>query len=410
MSDSKETKSSNLIELLTVLVAHRRMIIINVVVITIVAAVVSLLLPNSYTAKVSFISPKKKGGLFGDIASFSNTIKDISKTLGGRLGNVTDEAYNYLVLLQSRSASIRVINKFELRKVYEIDERNPIENVLNELSDHVDFNIEDEGNIIISVKDKKPDRAAEIANFYVQVLNELSTELSISEAKNNRVFIEKRFLEVQNEIRKLEDSIQIFSERNHVFEIEEQIKSAISVASELRAKIESTKIERDLLKLKYAVDNPIILQADLEITEMEKRLRSLNFGDENSFRSSINFFIPFKKVPETAIKYLRLKRNFEIQTMLLEFIYPIYEQAKIEEQKDIPVILVVDEAIAPQKKSGPKRSLIVISALIISFLISSLIALINNSYKRLKSNEISYRKLKDGIIDPLKINFTKRSK
>ena len=65
--------------------------------------------------------------------------------------------------------------------------------------------------------------------------------------------------------------------------------------------------------------------------------------------------------------YVRLMRDYEIQNKLLEFIYPIYEQARIEEQKDMPVVLVVDTAIPPQKKSSPKRVLIVIGAFLISF-------------------------------------------
>lgn len=87
---------------------------------------------------------------------------------------------------------------------------------------------------------------------------------------------------------------------------------------------------------------------------------TLKFGENKNLKSSLNLFIPFEKIPETGVAYVRLMRDYEyLENKLLEFLYPIYEQARIEEQKDIPVVLVVDKAIAPQKKSAPKRALIV---------------------------------------------------
>lgn len=392
-------------ELLIILVKYRKTILTNVFVVSIVAIIISLLIPNKYTAVNSFISPKKKGGLFGDIAGVSSTIKDLSRTLGGRLGTVSDEAYNYLVILQSRTASLKMIKKFDLRNVYEIDEDKPFENVLNELEDNVDFNIEDEGNIVISVTDKIPQRAADMANYYIQILNDISTELSVTEARNNRIFIEKRFLQLEQDIADIEDSLENFSSKYNVLEMEEQIKAAISVAANLKAQIEIARIERDLLIKSYGEDNPLVEKAELKVNEIQKRLKQMKFGEDSSLESSLNLFIPFKDVPNVGIKYIRLMRDYEIQTKVLEFLYPIYEQAKIEEQKNIPVVVVVDEAISPEKKSSPKRSLIVIGAFLLSFFISLGYVLIKEAYYSIKEDVNRYSRIKTSIVDPLKDSF-----
>ena len=404
-NNPSEEKSNKFEDLLIVLVKYRKLIIINVVVVTLASLIISLIIPNRYTSVTSFISPKKKGGLFGDITGFSSTIKDLSRTLGGRVGSVSDEAYNYLVVLQSRTASEKMINKFDLRKVYEIDKDKPFENVVNELKDNSEFHIADEGNIIVSVTDKSPLRASEMANYYVQILNELSTELSVTESKNNREFIEKRFFQVQDDIVRIEDSLKNFSKKYNVLEMKEQMKAAITVAAELQAKAEVAKIERDLLKINLGEDNPLVQQADLKVIEINKRLTSMNFGEDENLSSSLNLFIPFQNVPETGIKYVRLMRDYEIQNKLLEFIYPVYEQARIEEQKNIPVVLVVDKAIKPEKKSSPKRSLIVIGSLLLSFFFSLGYVLIKESYSSLKLDEGRYNKVKKGIVDPLKDSF-----
>ena len=358
--DKEKTKKFE--DLLIVLVKYRRTIFINVLIITIASVIISLLIPNKYTATSSFISPKKKGGVFGDIAGFSSTIKDLSKTLGGRLGTVTDEAYNYLVILQSRTASEQVIKKFNLREVYEIDKDKPYEDVIKELESNVDFNIEDEGNIVISVTDEVPKRAAEMANYYVQIVNEMSVELGVTESRNNREFIEKRFFQAQRDIATIEDSLQSFSKKYNVLALEEQMKAAIEVAAKVKAELEIAKLEQTILLKNYGSDNPVVQESELKVIELNKQLANLKFGEDKNLKSSLNLFVPFEKVPETGVMYVRLMRDYEIQNKLLEFIYPIYEQARIEEQKDMPVVLVVDTAIPPQKKSSPKRVLLVIGA------------------------------------------------
>lgn len=406
MSNSPDKEKTKKFEdLLIVLVKYRRTIFINVLIITIASVIISLLIPNKYTATSSFISPKKKGGVFGDIAGFSSTIKDLSKTLGGRLGTVTDEAYNYLVILQSRTASENVIKKFNLREVYEIDEDKPYEDVIKELESNVDFNIEDEGNIVISVTDEVPKRAAEMANYYVQIVNEMSVELGVTESRNNREFIEKRFIQAQTDIANIEDSLENFSRKYNVMALEEQMKAAIEVAAKLKAELEIAKLEQTILIRNYGEDSPIVKDASLKVSELNNQLANLKFGEDKNLKSSLNLFVPFEKVPETGVMYVRLMRDYEIQNKLLEFIYPIYEQARIEEQKDMPVVLVVDEAISPQKKSSPKRTLIVIGAFLISFFFSLGYVLIKESYRTVQSDDERFKKIKEGILDPLKSSF-----
>ena len=148
----------------------------------------------------------------------------------------------------------------------------------------------------------------------------------------------------------------------------------------------------------------------MTVKELSDQLVKLKFGEDRNLKSSLNIFVPFEKIPETGVIYIRLMRNYEIQTKILEFIYPIYEQAKIEEQKDIPVVLVVDRAIPPEKKSFPKRSLIVIAAFLLSFFFSAGYVLIKDSYHSIQKDENRYKKIREGIIDPLKKSIPFRKK
>ena len=250
-----------------------------------------------------------------------------------------------------------------------------------------------------------PKRASEMANFYVKIVNEMSVELGVTESRNNRQFIEKRFIQAQTDIANIEDSLENFSRKYNVMALEEQMKAAIEVAAKVKAELEIAKLEQTILLRNYGEDSPIVKDASLKVSELNNQLANLKFGEDKNLKSSLNLFVPFEKVPETGVMYVRLMRDYEIQNKLLEFIYPIYEQARIEEQKDMPVVLVVDEAISPQKKSSPKRTLIVIGAFLISFFFSLGYVLIKETYRTVQSDEERFKKIKEGILDPLKFSF-----
>lgn len=395
-----DNTNKTFLDLIIVIIKWRNVIFVNVLVITVLAIIISFSIPKWYTSTVNIMPPKSKGGLLGDISSFSSTIKDLSKTLG-RLGTVSDEAYNYLAILQSRTSSEKIIDKFNLREVYEFDNDEPIEKIINELQDNVKFNVEDEGNITIKVIDESPKRAAEIANSYVEVLNEISIKLATSEAENNREFIERRYKQSLSDIKQAEDSLKLFSQKYSVYSISEQTKAAITVAAELKTKIETQIIELDILKRNYGSDNPAVLEKQTVINEMKKRLKAMNF-EEVDKKNNISLFTPFSQLSEVGVKFLRIRGEYELQAKILEFLVPIYEQAKIEEKKDIPVCLILDKAVPAQEKTGPKRAYIVSAAFLITFIFTLLWVFFVESLYAIRKDENKYRKIHEGIIIPLK--------
>lgn len=400
-NQDQTNEKKSFIDFLIVLVKWRKLILINVVVITLLATLVSLIMPKWYTSTANILPPKTSSGLLSSISSFSSTIKDLSKTLG-RLGTTSEEAYNYLAILQSRTSYERVIKKFNLREVYKFDSDDPIEEIIDELENNVKFNVEDEGNITIKVTDKSPVRAAEMANYFVEILNEISIELGKSEARNNREFIEKRYLQVLTDLKNVEDSLKNFSQKYSVYSIEEQTKAAITEAAKVKAQIELQKIEYELLKKNYGNEHPLVLEKKIFIDELQKRLKSMKFGESNITSSNLNLYTPFSQLPEVGIEYLRLMREYELQGKLLEFILPIYEQAKVEEKKDIPVCLILDKAVPAEKKSYPKRVIIVLASFLISLFLSIMIAMLLNSYEELQKDTIKYKKISEGILFPLR--------
>ena len=70
-----------------------------------------------------------------------------------------------------------------------------------------------------------------------------------------------------------------------------------------------------------------------------------------------------------------------MQTELFKFLTMEYEEAKIEEAKDIPTVQVLDVAKVPERKSKPRRVLLVISILLVCLIGNSLVIITYVNYQ-----------------------------
>ena len=127
----------------------------------------------------------------------------------------------------------------------------------------------------------------------------------------------------------------------------------------------------------------------------------MQFAEVNK-NNDINLFTPFSQLPEVGVKFLRVKAEYELQTKILEFVIPVYEQAKIEEKKDIPVCLILDKPVPAEKKAGPRKAIIVGASFLVSLFLSIILVLMLEALEELRKNESRYKLINEGIFIPLK--------
>ncbi len=327
---------------LLLLAKWKKMILINVVIVTLLAAGISMILPKWYRATASIMPPKDASGtsLMGSATSALKSLGGGVSKLGG-LASQSKGAYNYLAIFRSRTAMEDVIKKFDLINVYDVPDQS-MELAIKELTANTNFEVQDDDNITVDVLDTDPQRAADIANRFVELLNMISVRLGTQEARNNREFIEQRVGDIRHELREAEDSLKLFQESSPLLMSPDQSGTgSTSGIGELYALKMKREIEVSMLERNFTPDNQILQQAKAELNELTKKL---------------------SHVPQAGIGALRTYRQVAIQQKVLEYIYPLYEQAKIDEQKDIPVILVLDKAVKAEKKVKPKRLTIIVTA------------------------------------------------
>ena len=110
-------------------------------------------------------------------------------------------------------------------------------------------------------------------------------------------------------------------------------------------------------------------------------LQSLNKKyNEYTENNSIESLIPnFSTIPDLQLQLVKMQRQMEYYTKLIEYLGPLYEQQKFEEAKNIPTLQILDKAVTPDLKAKPKRATIVIIVFILSFIISVSYVIIKES-------------------------------
>lgn len=385
----KRSEHLTLLDYFVAFARQRWLIILNFVVVTILAFVISSLLPKWYRATATILTPKKDTGLMGLSGLAANL-----PFAGLDLLKGSDEVRTYKAILESRSVMEAVAKKFDLQSSYKAKN---MENTIKTLREKVNVEITEDGPLTVSVLDKKPDRAAAMANAFVFYLDSLNTKLNIQKARNDRVFIEKRFNQNKSDLAKAEMELKQFQEKYGAVSLPEQTEAAIQGAAELQATIFATEVELGVKNQYLTPDHDDIVRTKNKLTELRKKLDEMKFGSiqaKDGKNRNQELFIPFAEIPEIGLEYARLFREVEVQNKLFAFLIQQYEQARIMEAKNIPTVQVLDQAVPPIRKAKPKRLFIMLGAGLVSLFLSLAFILLVEHIQRLKAfNDERYAKL-----------------
>jgi len=330
----------------------RRFILLFAGCVTVVALIVSLFLPNWYKSTATLIPPKETE-TFGALGGLSTLLKEVAPGAGAKLGGQSSN-YNALAILNSRRAAEAVIRRFDLMKVYDIKDGKMV-SAIKAFNSNFNVEVTIEGSLVIDVLDRDSLRAADMTNFIVETLNEISVELGKGEARSNREFLEGRLSETRDDLRRAEDRFRDFQEEHGMVILPDDVKSSAASLGDLYARKIKTEFELALLKRSTGSDNPAYKQLQMEDEELGKQL---------------------SRFPSLGVESFRLYRDLLVQQKILEILLPLYEQARVEEHKDVPVMLVLDKGVPAERKASPQRLLIMVVACFSSLLVAITVVLL----------------------------------
>ncbi|MEE9166917.1 MAG: GNVR domain-containing protein [Candidatus Neomarinimicrobiota bacterium] len=330
--------------------------------VSIFVAFVSLVMPKTFRA-TAVIMPSE----IEENSPFFSALQGLSIPGLNIAGNATD-SNRLLAILASRTVGEKIVKKFDLVRVYDVE---TLEEALLVLDNNLHFSLQDEGTIRIDVDAKTPwlssqesDSMArvlttDLANSMVQEVDFVNKELNSSTARLQRDFIERRLEQNAEDLARAEENLKAFQEFHGTIQLPAQTEATITLAAELSARIMANEVAYEALKSLRNPDSPEIKRVEFEIAAAERKLAEIEKGLKDESRISGGLFPVLSDVPDLGMRLARLERELEVQTQLYTFLVQQYEQARIQETRDTPTIQVLDWAKVPEKKYKPQRALMV---------------------------------------------------
>jgi tyrosine-protein kinase Etk/Wzc len=360
-------KRSGASEFLNSLYRWRKFLIINIVLVLILSIIYSLTIDETFKSTAVIMLPKEDDLLGG--GQLTGLLSSAAPFLGGKIGSSAASMDDMIGILESRTVLQDVVDRFKLMDYFEIEDNN-YDKALRATRRIISPEINDNMMIEINVIHENPDTSALIANYLVNVLDSLNKKFNIQQAKSNREFIEMRYVKNVEDLKAAEDSMEQFQKKYGIYVIPEQVEAAFRTIGEIEAQVVEKEILLHGIKAQLGENSPLVRNSQEQINILKNKLKELQSAERLSDESLILF--PFKKLPEMYKSYSRLYRDLEVQGKIMEIIMPLYEKARIDEQKSIPTVIVLDYAVPPQLKYEPKKALVVMYFLF-PFLFISLI-------------------------------------
>ncbi|RRA47459.1 GNVR domain-containing protein [Acidipila sp. EB88] len=314
-------------------------------------------LAPSFSATTSFVPPGSSGAsssaaLMGQLSALSGG----ASLLGGR-----SQGDLYVGILKSHTIGRYMVDRFNLEQVYKVKKESIAEKAL---AQRTLFELGSKDPIVtITVTDGSPQRARDLANGYLDALQQTSGQLSLSESSQRRLFFERRLAKEKDDLADAEVALKQSEEHTGLIAMGVQTSSAIQTAAQLNAAITQRQTQLSGLLMGESDENPDVLRMRSEISSLQAQVKRMQSG---ASKASFGEFSA-ARAPGLELEYIRRARDVKYHETLFDVISKQYEAARLDEAKDAP-LQVLDRATVPDLKSGPHRSIIMLIGLLIGLL------------------------------------------
>src|SRR5436309_5973085 len=379
LEDSREWQA----EQLRLLWGRRRFFFRAVAVGLLVSTLVAFLIPKSYTSTTQLMppDPQSTSGMAMMAAMAAKAGGGLAGVAGDLLGLKSSGAL-FIGVLRSETSQDRLVQQFDLRRVYGT---RLVADARKKLDENTSISEDRKSGIItISVTDLSPQRAAALANAYVDQLNTLVSELSTSSAHRERAFLEERLKVAKLDLDDASNQLAQFSSKNNTLDIQQEGKAMLDAAGSIAGELIAAQSQLEGLRQIYTDNNSRVRSLNPRVSELRKQLEKLGgtqanvatgtnatngtsgtgtsaeqTGDPSAAKAGGGLPYPtIKSLPLLGAKYADFYRRAKIQETVFELLTEQFDLAKVQAAKETPSVKVLDPAKIPERKSFPPRLVI----------------------------------------------------
>ena len=246
-----------------------------------------------------------------------------------------------------------------------------------------------DGLIRISVTDRNPQRAAEMANGYVEEFKRLSAHLAVTEASQRRLFFEQQLAQAKDNLANAEEDLKKTGQKTGLIQLDSQTRATIELLANLRGQIAAKEVEISAMRSFATGENPDLQMAEQQLAGLRSQEQKMGANSEGA----TNALIPKGNAQEVGIEYIRKLRDVKYFETIFDLLARQYEMAKVDEARQGAVVQIVDRAIVPDRRSSPQRTLIVLGAAAFGMFFGVVWAFAREGLTRLSNNPAQQHRL-----------------
>ncbi len=336
---------------------------------TTLAIVVSLLMTPIFTAKTVMMPPQQQqSGAASALASLGALAG-----LAGAAAGVKSPDEMYIAFMQSETFQNAVIKKLDLQERYKaktmVDTRAALKGAVKIAAD------KKAGLITIEADDKEPEFAAKLANTYVEELRNLMGKLAVTDAQQRRVFFEQQIAKTQEELAQAEANFRAAKEKSGMQVTAVIAEGSVRASAEMRGQIAAKEVQMQAMSRFATSQNPDVQRLGSELGALRSQLVKIEQGSGGEESAS--------PLQQLAVKSYR---DIKAREAMMGVLVAQYESARVDESREGPLIQVVDAAQAPERKSKPKRAIIVLVAALAGLFLGVLVAFVRRAIRNAASS------------------------
>jgi len=338
---------------------------------TVVGLVISLTLTPIFSS-TALVIPAQQGGGAGAAALAQLAQSTGLGALGGIAGGKSTEQL-YVAMMRSQTIQDALIEKYELRVKWEA---RSIEAARQKLTKNVSVAVEKQSGLIkITAEDPDPVFAATLANSHVEELQKILDRVATTEARQRRVFYEAQIAKTQTNLAEAEMRYRQAQASSGIQVTSLLAETALRTSTELRSKITALEIQLQASSRFLTANDPDTQRAASELAALRARLKQLEQGSGQAVHN------PTQQATVQAF------RELKVQEAKLDAIVRQLEIAKIDEAKEGVPVQIVDRAIPAERKSSPKRAIIVMTSAALGLFIGLLLAALRASFRNFQRDQ-----------------------
>jgi capsule polysaccharide export protein KpsE/RkpR len=379
----------SLIEVLTQLARRKQTIAKGAGLGMLTGLLLSLVWPVRYTAVTTLMPPQQTPSTASLLMNqlTGSGASPLAALAGGSLG-LKNPSDIYVGLLRSRPIADAIIHRFGLATLYHAKDPTAAR---QKLANETVVAAEKNGFLTVSVTDKDKYRAAAMANAYTEQLRVLTKTLAVSEASERRLFYEEQLKQAKESLAGAELSFEQVQQSKGMVQLDAQAKAMIEGLALLRAQVAAKQVEVQALRSYSTEHNPDLELANGELSSLEREAARMEQRNHASGFADLGL----GDVPDAGMEYLRAEHEVKYRQTMFDLLIKQYDAARLDEAKDAAIIQVVESAIAPDRKSSPKRALIVLLFTAAGLLAAGLLVLFGWWNKSVQSNPRTAHQLDD---------------